>query len=129
MNGLANASPRDETRGDDLAWVAKQARAHTMVTKAIRDGRLTRQPCEVCGAGKVDAHHDDYDKPLEVRWLCRLHHHHLHLQDPRKPQLGIVTLRSLRDRLPDEPTYIVKWENSVREVVGVWIPADWVDAQ
>jgi len=52
--------------------------AHTATGNAIRDGRLVRQPCEKCGAIEVEAHHDDYGKPLDVRWLCRLHHleHH-----------------------------------------------------
>ena len=45
---------------------------------AIRRGDLIKQPCEVCQEKKVDAHHDDYSKPLSVRWLCRKHHaeHH-----------------------------------------------------
>lgn len=48
------------------------------VIKSLRIGNIARLPCEVCGAEKVDAHHDDYSKPLEVRWLCRRHHrlHH-----------------------------------------------------
>jgi len=53
-------------------------RAHGWVWRALRDGRLVRQPCEVCGATEVQAHHDDYEKPLEVRWLCRAHHMELH---------------------------------------------------
>jgi len=44
------------------------------VSNAVRDGRLVKQPCEFCGALKVEAHHDDYTKPLEVRWLCNKHH-------------------------------------------------------
>lgn len=54
-------------------------RARTAVTNAIRDGRLVRGPCEVCGTTKrVHGHHDDYRKPLSVRWLCFKHHmeHH-----------------------------------------------------
>jgi len=39
---------------------------------------LEKQPCEVCGATKVEAHHDDYTKPLEVRWLCKRHHSEVH---------------------------------------------------
>jgi len=46
--------------------------------RAIAAGRLVRRPCEVCGAPKVDAHHDDYSRPLEVRWLCRTHHREHH---------------------------------------------------
>jgi hypothetical protein len=49
------------------------------VNNAIRDGRLTKQPCEVCGnMDKVHAHHDDYSKPLAVRWLCPKHHAEWH---------------------------------------------------
>lgn len=49
---------------------------------AIYSGNLARQPCEVCGAAKVHAHHDDYSKPLDVRWLCFKHHmqHHAALK-------------------------------------------------
>lgn len=48
--------------------------------KAIRQGVLSYLPCEVCGIddASVEAHHDDYGKPLQVRWLCSWHHaeHH-----------------------------------------------------
>lgn len=46
-----------------------------MVGNAIRDVRLIRQPCRVCGTTKqIEAHHPDYSKPLDVEWYCRLHH-------------------------------------------------------
>jgi len=44
------------------------------VRNAIRDGRLKKKPCEVCGCVDVEAHHPDYSKPLDVVWLCRKHH-------------------------------------------------------
>ncbi len=53
-------------------------RAQTALGNALRDGKIKRQPCEVCGAEKVHAHHDDYSRPLEVRWLCPLHHQRHH---------------------------------------------------
>jgi hypothetical protein len=31
----------------------------------------------VCGR-KGERHHDNYDRPLEVRWLCRTHHSEVH---------------------------------------------------
>ncbi len=57
---------------------ARKRKARTQTQTAIFYGTLIRQPCEVCGASTVDAHHDDYSKPLEVRWLCRPHHHQHH---------------------------------------------------
>lgn len=47
--------------------------ARVAVGNAIRDGRLQRRPCEVCGA-RAEAHHEDYSKPLDVRWLCPKDH-------------------------------------------------------
>ena len=63
------------------AWDTKypmKRKAITTVGNAIRDGKITKKPCEVCGATKVHAHHDDYDKPLDVRFLCSVHHRAWH---------------------------------------------------
>jgi len=51
-----------------------------LVARAIKKGFLIKQPCEVCGNDKVDAHHEDYTQPLKVMWLCRLHHMRLHAE-------------------------------------------------
>jgi len=60
-------------------------KAHRMVRQALVLGEITREGCEICRflglpAEKRDAvaHHEDYDRPLEVRWLCRSHHTRLH---------------------------------------------------
>ena len=49
-------------------------RAHNNMHYALRIGKLQKGVCEECGNPEVEAHHDDYDKPLEVRWLCRRCH-------------------------------------------------------
>lgn len=50
-------------------------KARVAVGNAVRDGRLKKGPCEVCGGRRrIQAHHDDYSKPLDVRWLCFKHH-------------------------------------------------------
>jgi hypothetical protein len=46
---------------------------------ALAKGTLIRQPCEICGK-KAQGHHEDYSKPLEVRWLCFRHHREAHHQ-------------------------------------------------
>jgi hypothetical protein len=55
-------------------------RARVAVARALRDGRLVAQPCEVCGAAKAQAHHEDYTRPLDVQWLCFTHHRQEHGQ-------------------------------------------------
>lgn len=52
--------------------------AHLAVQRAVKAGELDKETCEVCGVEAVDAHHDKYDEPLRVRWLCRRHHTRLH---------------------------------------------------
>ena len=57
----------------------KKRAAHIALGNALRDGRIHRQPCEVCKNPKAEAHHDDYNKPLDVRWLCDEHHKQHHM--------------------------------------------------
>ncbi len=52
--------------------------AHVAVGNAVRDGRLLKSPCFVCGCSEVEAHHADYSEPLEVVWLCADHHKEVH---------------------------------------------------
>lgn len=58
----------------------KKYKAHNSVNNAIRDGRLVKYDlCEECGSDfHVEGHHDDYDKPLDVRWLCAACHKQWH---------------------------------------------------
>lgn len=56
--------------------------AHNKVARAIKSGRLVKQPCRVCGTmDNLHAHHHDYSKPLDVEWLCALHHHRHHASE------------------------------------------------
>lgn len=57
-------------------------KAHCMVNNAIRGGKLFPEPCEVCFCTHdLHAHHDDYLKPLNVRWLCAAHHSQWHKEN------------------------------------------------
>jgi hypothetical protein len=60
----------------------EQRAAARTVAKALKDGRLVRPGlCESCHKpGRIQAHHDDYSKRLDVRWLCHSCHMDLHVQ-------------------------------------------------
>jgi hypothetical protein len=51
----------------DKAWI------RTATAKLIRQGKLKRQPCAVCGARETLVHHIDYIDPERVMWLCKRH--------------------------------------------------------
>ena len=45
-------------------------------------GKITKQPCSLCGSTyRLEKHHPDYNKPLEVIWLCRKDHVELHSKE------------------------------------------------
>lgn len=48
--------------------------AHQCLRSALKRGLVVQGVCEVCGDPNTEAHHDDYDRPMEVRWLCRRDH-------------------------------------------------------
>lgn len=63
----------------------EKVEARKTVARALKAGTLVRMPCYVCGIEhgqrrsdgsrvRVEGHHADYGRPLEVRWLCGDHH-------------------------------------------------------
>ena len=57
----------------------EHALARATMNNAVRNGRLTRKPCEVCGVAPAQGHHPrGYDNPLDVVWLCQRHHNEAH---------------------------------------------------
>jgi hypothetical protein len=58
----------------------KRRSAQMILGNAVRGGRIT--PWPVCALPectlKPEAHHPDYDQPLDVVWLCRAHHMQAH---------------------------------------------------
>jgi hypothetical protein len=77
---------RANSRRISIAWRQEHPdayKAQTAVNNALRDGRLTKQPCAICGTEKhVHGHHSDYSKPLAVKWLCAKCHHRIHATFP-----------------------------------------------
>ena len=56
--------------------------AHMTVYRAVGKNELKRSIyCESCGLpAKTEGHHSDYNKPLEVDWLCQTCHIKIHIR-------------------------------------------------
>ena len=63
--------------GHNTSERENRRKAREIFNHYIRDKQIQRKPCEICGE-KAEAHHDDYNKPLDVRWLCLKHHREWH---------------------------------------------------
>lgn len=56
-----------------------KALARLRAYHAVEKGKIAKTPCVICGSSEnLEAHHEDYGKPLEIIWLCRKHHKLLH---------------------------------------------------
>ena len=58
------------------AYNPYKERARRIVRLAVMDGKLKKPTiCEECGwNGLLHAHHEDYNKPFQIRWLCSVCH-------------------------------------------------------
>lgn len=69
--------------------------AYRQFKSAKKRGLIVPGPCEVCGdTNRIHGHHDDYSKPLEVRWLCPKHHteHHRRMDERNQHIIGAAGL-------------------------------------
>lgn len=65
------------------------------------------KPCEVCQTTQhVHRHHDDYSKPLDVRFLCQVHHMQQHNPVRKKYDTTAITPH---DYAPSVKEPIRKW--------------------
>lgn len=56
--------------------------ARNIVNSHLRSGKIQMLPCAGCGTmDHVEAHHEDYDKPLDIIWLCRGCHRMVHREN------------------------------------------------
>lgn len=110
---------RDELRRN-LAMrstAALRAAGHAAVGKAVRAGTIVRpECCSSCGEARpVVAHHEDYDKPLDIVWLCRSCHRRRH-SELRREGVDLDWLHHLLHR------YHRRWDGSSRRWVERGLP-------
>ena len=68
-----------------------KSRVYEIVNAALKSGVIERPDmCEIrgCHRRELTPHHDDYNQPFRVRWLCHSHHARWHVAnvahfDPR----------------------------------------------
>jgi hypothetical protein len=74
----------EKTRKANYASFARnkeRVAARAKVRQALKTKKITKPTnCqhEGCNNQRIEAHHPDYSKPLDVVWLCRTHHANVH---------------------------------------------------
>lgn len=58
----------------------KKVRAQRKLQQAVKNKKIIKLPCEYCKSTKVIAHHDNYNEPFNVRWVCKTHHRKIHYE-------------------------------------------------
>lgn len=91
------------------------AAVHGQVHYAVRTGRLTRPPeCAECGNGwrRLVGHHEDYNKPLDVIWLCTPCHLLLHAKKRRAAREALAPF------MPADPLEAAAWVGCLQYALG-----------
>ena len=73
-------------RKSRVKWLndnADKRAAHVILNHAVAAQRVHKpEKCTVCGSGgRIEGHHEDYTRPLDVRWVCRQCHVNIHKED------------------------------------------------
>ena len=64
-------------RRNRIAYKDRSA-ARSMLQRAVISGKVVKTACFICGDSRVQGHHPDYSRPLDVIWLCVRHHTEAH---------------------------------------------------
>ena len=78
----------------------EKTKCHRIRWKAIRAGELIIGPCAHKGLGecgtRIQSHHEDYSKPLDVTWFC-ISHHQQHHRSVLAFREGCMTSKKLQE--------------------------------
>ena len=86
-------------------------KAQQVFNRAIRIGQIQKKPCAICGSNtRIHGHHEDYQKPLDVIWLCTKCHLRGHWSK------GIVYVREMGQKKKKVKTNKI-WRNAKRRTM------------
>lgn len=95
-NGARGTPSKEAVKRRQDSWKSRNSEkrsVHVAVGHAIRAGRIVKaDQCETCGTtvARLHGHHDDYSKPLDVRWLCSKCHRAWHRKYDEEESRRIV---------------------------------------
>jgi hypothetical protein len=88
---------------------------------ALRKGLLIKKPCIICGTSeRIEGHHFDYSKPLEVIWMCKKDHMELHAHH-RRENLDKNSISARLRRNEKEISLLLKSGKSIKEVAELMV--------
>lgn len=93
--------------------------AYQKVRRAVKTGQILRPcNCSKCGRiAKLHAHHEDYDRPFDIKWLCNSCHRKIHSNKGKTYNcMKKLTLTEIAKRLGVSPQYIWKVYHGIKRV-------------
>ncbi len=67
---------KNKEQSDPIAVIRKNARRKS--NELVKKGKIKKESCVVCGDTNTLIHHEDYDNPFRIIWLCEFHHKEYH---------------------------------------------------
>lgn len=108
--------------------ITELGKINQQVRFALRSGQLKQKACQVenCNVaiGNTIAHHEDYDKPLDITWLCKSHHRQRHVEINKIRPKGYILNPKPKPVIPQIKDVIKPWPDDYRDQpkrrYGVW---------
>ena len=107
-----------------------KANCRSTFRNAVIRGDIKIGPCSVCGTTvRIEAHHEDYTKPLEVIYFCKKHHneHHFGVNGSKKCVYDseVVKLR-VKSKTMDKIRIVAgnqcrKYTDQINYILNQWV--------
>lgn len=98
----------------------EKEKARRKLQNSVKSGKILRGSCEVCGKPNSQGHHRDYQKPLEVQWLCPLHHAEQHKDMQKTKSISDEEIkRIIEKRKKALQLRLEKVNNRRKEIAGL----------